>query len=265
MAVSLACFLRMAARTAEFHGNNLLRRARAGSLEARRYTLNLGGTNRDFWIRPRTGDWFVFHEVFTEECYRIPRSLATEARTIVDLGANIGMSTLFLAREHPDAKFVCLEPNPENAELLKCNVAWMGNRVSVIECAIADTNGETVFSDSDWSWGGRLGSVDSGHRTVRCMTMDRVLKSEGIESVDILKVDIEGAESLIFRNQPEWCRRVNSIVIELHDGYTFPQFADAVRRWGLTGIPAGSDAGNPMDMAVSARIVDCLQRTRHAG
>ena len=48
-------------------------------------------------------------------------------------------------------------------------------------------------------------------------TVDKIIEDFGIQSVDILKVDIEGSEKEVFENSLLWIKKVNSIVIELHD------------------------------------------------
>ena len=53
-------------------------------------------------------------------------------------------------------------------------------------------------------------------RSVRAVTMDTVMRETGIDSIDLLKVDIEGAEIEIFKSCP-WIRKVRVLTIELHD------------------------------------------------
>jgi FkbM family methyltransferase len=248
-------FLRLVKRTEQFHLQNLLHR---GSSEpggaAEKHRIMLGGHQRDLWLRPGSGDLFIFHEIFTNECYRMPHAILPQAGTIVDLGANIGISTLFLSQLFPESRFVCVEPNPFNAAVLRRNVAWLGPRVSVIECAIAEYSGEISFSDSDWSWGGHIESEASGNRNVPCSTVSDIFRSQNIEFADLIKIDVEGAERTILSGQPDWLARVKCVVIELHDGYSFPQFEKDLAPFGFTALHQGSSAGNIMHMAVSPSI-----------
>lgn len=251
MAVDRRAFLGLVGRTAEFHLNNMAQRVRQPSALPERHRVVLDGHHRDLWIRPRTGDLFIFHEVFANQCYRIPTALLSDARTVVDLGANIGLTTLFLSQLFPDARYICVEPNPSNAAVLRRNVDWLGDHVVVIESAIANYSGNISFTDSDWSWGGHIVPGETACRVVPCLSLDDLLTLHHIQSVDLLKVDTEGAERLIFSARPECLRNVRCIVIELHNGYAFSEFEEDVRPLGFTAIPGGSTAGNAMHMAIS--------------
>src|SRR5690349_2549220 len=83
--------MRLANATLAFHLSNALR-ATHQSLP-RRYRVNLIGRPHDLWIRTVGGDFFVLHEVFGSGCYELPFS-SSKLRTVVDLGANIGLTTL---------------------------------------------------------------------------------------------------------------------------------------------------------------------------
>jgi FkbM family methyltransferase len=250
---SAACGL--IARTERFHLRNFLKRGTsAPGIAPERHRVLLSGERRDLWLRPGTGDIFVFHEIFTNRCYSIPQSILSSAQTIVDLGANIGLTTLFLSELFPAARFICVEPNPRNADVLRRNVAWLGDRVSVVQSAIADYCGQISFNDSEWTWGGHIAPDRPVSRTVPCSTVEEILKSHRLDSIDLLKVDIEGAEDLVFSSRPEWLVKVRCIVIELHGGYSLTRFREDVGARGLNVLPEGSAAGNVMHFAVAAGV-----------
>ncbi len=245
---------RLAAATLQFHLSNFMnwdqRRADTAVVN---YRVELENGKTDFWLRPRTGDFFILHEIFTNTCYRLPEALVERAATIMDLGANIGMTTLFFSQYFPDAKYICVEPNPANTAVLRRNLSSLGDRAEVIEAAISDSSGQSTFDDSGWSWGGHLiDNADSG-RPIRCCTVDQILAESRVGTIDLLKVDVEGAERRIFRNTPAWLARVRCMIVELHDGYSLSDFERDVFPAGFTIVPAGSAYGNSMVMAVSNR------------
>src|SRR5260221_3355060 len=97
-----------------------------GKIKASRpkhYRVNLIGRPQDLWLRTFGGDIFVFYEIFGTNCYAIPFGMLNNPQTIIDLGANIGLTTLYLAARALSARFICVEPVPTNAELLRRNVA----------------------------------------------------------------------------------------------------------------------------------------------
>ena len=242
---------RLAAATMEFHVANFLHwnHTDAGP-SATGYRVCLRHGPADLQLRRRSGDLFILHEIFTTECYRLPDNLVQHPATIVDLGANIGLTTLFFSQQFPNARYVCVEPSHANARILRKNVAVLGDGAQVIEAAISDQSGEATFDDTGWSWGGRLTADGQPGRIVRSCTMDDIITSCRLEKIDLLKVDVEGAEKQLFRQTPKWLGQVRSIIIELHDGYSLRDFQSDVAPAGLTVIPPASVHGNEMVMAV---------------
>jgi FkbM family methyltransferase len=241
---------RLIAVCLEFHVSNLFGWSPVSSPTG--YSIRLDGV-RTIYLRRRSGDIFILHEIFTSLCYQIPAALAPqEAAVIVDLGANIGLATLFLASRFPAAKHVCVEPNPGNVALLRMNLAFMGPRVHIIEAAAADRNGEAEFNESLWSWGGHLVERGPSTRSVQCITVDQIMSTCGIEAIDILKVDIEGSEERVFFGQPSWLRKIDCIVIELHNRYSLDHFRRDLASEGLVVLDERSGFGNSMIVAISA-------------
>jgi FkbM family methyltransferase len=252
MAPDFAGFFQLLCATCDFHWSNLIGTAASSPDSVPQcYSLLLAGCPRRLWLRPRSGDIFIFHEVFATECYRIPPNVLSTATVVVDLGANIGLTTTFLAERFPEARFVCVEPSPSNVAILRRNLAWMGDRASIVEAAVSDRRGEISFDDGAWSWGGHILTGDpAGSRRVRCETVDSILAAAGLDHVDLLKVDIEGAESMIFSARPEWLRTVKCVIIELHPGYSTDQLQDDLRPFGFEVLPPDAARGNEMIMAV---------------
>lgn len=136
-------------------------------------------------------------ELFTESI--------TPGMVVVDVGANIGYYTLLAARAvGPEGRIVAFEPDPLNFELLSRNVASNGfaDRVILMQCAITDHNGSvTLFHDRD-NFGAHSFAEEnlasSGSVEVSCSTLAQVLDAHGIDCVDLLKMDVQGAEGLVF-------------------------------------------------------------------
>ena len=215
--------------------------------------------NRKVSVRLRTyaGDLFVFHEIFLSKCYWIPPSWLAEGevKTIVDLGAHLGLTTLFFSQYFPTAHYVCVEPNPANAVLLQQNVAALGQNVQVVEGAVGGTTSVQRFDTTGASWQGRLIAEQDDGYAVRCLSLPEIQAMTGFSSIDILKVDIEGAERLLFHSSPDWLKQVRIIVIELHDNYGIDAFQADIAPMGLIAIPARSPYGNQMTCAVSREIL----------
>ena len=220
----------------------------------RTYELRLSGRSQAVTMRTFAGDLFIFSEVFGTRCYEIPPQFARGIRVVVDAGANIGLATLFLSQAFPDARFVCIEPSRANLALLPKNLRAV-TVATVIPAAVGDRDGELYFRESRWAWGGHT-AANTGTYQVRGRSIPSILDELGIETIDLLKVDIENGVERLFHLNNEWLRQVRLIIVELFEGYGIPQFADDVAPFGFTVLPEGSNHGNRMVMAVRAAAAD---------
>src|SRR3569832_175739 len=150
-------------------------------------------------LRPDSSDPFVFHQVFVAREYDSPNLPAT-ARTIVDLGANIGLASLFFAAKYPAARILAVEPDVDNVALLAANLAPLGERATPLRAAAWPHDGQiSLLQDDDagtplGSWGVQVAERPGGGTLVPCHNVATLLDRAGFDRVDVLKVDIEGAE-----------------------------------------------------------------------
>jgi FkbM family methyltransferase len=211
--------LRLANATLAFHLSNAV--GATHKSVPKRYRVNLIGRPHDLWLRTVGGDIFVLHEVFGSGCYDPPMGLPAP-RTIIDLGANVGLTTLYFASKSPGARFICVEPDPSNAELLRRNVRVLPQAV-IVEAAVAKSSGTVAFDDTRPTWGG--GIACSGRLRVAAISIDDLITRYAPEGmVDLLKMDIEGAEADVLSGPMHWLDRVSCIVAELHPPFTLKQF-----------------------------------------
>jgi FkbM family methyltransferase len=237
--------VRLCGAICKFHLGNAFNKT--GISRPKRYRVNLIGTPQDLWLRSLGGDIFVFYEIFGTNCYSPPQSLRDSLQTVIDLGANIGLTTLYLAARAPNARFICVEPVPANAELLRRNVAGI-SKAKVVNAAIAARSGTVMFDDSGAAWGGALSS--QGRLSVRSISMNDLLAEYApYGRIGLLKMDIEGAEQFILSGPMTWLERVDCIIAELHHPFSFEQFRDILSIRGFE-VHNQSDAGFLMPTAV---------------
>lgn len=172
-------------------------------------------------LRSHTTDISVHDELIVSHGYAHLLGTTAAPSTIVDLGANIGLATRWLAHAFPSARILAVEPEPGNAQVLLLNAAPCSNRVQVRQVAVADKRGTALISTSSGEHGFSIvGSVaGSGSVEVPVVTMQDLLDDAGFEIVDILKCDIEGAERLVFADCSPWIDRVRVLEIECHAPY----------------------------------------------
>jgi FkbM family methyltransferase len=217
------------------------------------YDLRLSGRKHVVTMRTFAGDLFVFNEVFGTRCYEVPTEFSGGIRTVLDAGANVGLTTLFLSQVFPDARFVCVEPSRGNVELLSRNLRAV-DCATVIWAAAGDRDGKLYFREARWAWGGHT-SAQAGTYPVCARSIPSILDELGIETLDLLKVDIENGVERLFHRNNQWLSRVRMIVVELFAGYGISQFENDVAPFGFTVLPENSDHGNRMVMAVKAAAV----------
>ena len=137
---------------------------------------------------------------------------------IIDCGANIGLSVIYLKRLFPEARIIAFEPDEENFRLLKKNIESFGfDNVEINKEAIWIEDTQLNFSNT-----GTLGSkVEDTANNSSQLVKARRLKDMLQQRVDFLKLDIEGAEYAVLKDAGENLRNAENIFIEYHG--TFEQ------------------------------------------
>ena len=170
-------------------------------------------------------DIFVFEQIFVSEQYSCVRDLKA-VETILDLGANAGLSGAYLLSCFPQARLVAVEPDPENAAVCSRNLAPFGDRARVFSGAVWSRTTKVRLARGEFrdgrEWATQVaadGVPDKGGApSVQAWTVPDLLHMAAIERVDLMKVDIERAEVEVFNNfARDWLPRVRNICIELHD------------------------------------------------
>jgi FkbM family methyltransferase len=176
--------------------------------------------NREIFLRSGSSDFKCFKKVFIDEEYRSP--FVEDPNLIVDAGANIGMATLYYSMLYPSARIYSIEPEESNFVLLAKNCKGLPN-VTLIKAALWKDGENLVIADSDaekWEFTVAVGGACSGgnEEEVQSITISDILRISNSEIIDILKIDIEGAEREVFaQGYTDWLGSVRGIVIELHD------------------------------------------------
>ena len=127
----------------------------------------------------------------------------------IDIGANVGLFSLFVAATARSARIVAIEPEPGNFERLRFNVdANRGLPIKALALALGERDGEVAIVLNRRDRGGtRMASPGaSGAVTVRCRPLVDVVREEKLAAIDALKIDVEGAEDKVlapyFRDAP---------------------------------------------------------------
>jgi FkbM family methyltransferase len=243
------------------HRRNLSGRASRDGGSLTRHPIRLGTVASTLLLRRETGDYMVFSEVFASGAYLLRGVVPDRVRLVVDLGANVGLATLFFIIQYPRARVVAVEPDRDNFELLRQNTTAVRDICLLVEGAVNVYTGHARFDTSETTYNGRLSehnalSDSSRQQIVPCFTMEDILARHGLldSFIDVLKVDIEGTEQQLFGASPVWLRRVGVLVAELHGAYRAEHLARDLAPFGFTVLPPGSRLGSPtLVCAVSQR------------
>ena len=140
-------------------------------------------------------DKIVIREIWEENVYEVTSGRFNLGGVVVDIGANIGSFSIFAA--HHGAKVYAIEPEPHNLEALKKNISLnhMKDSVVVSEVGISNFNGDSKISDRGGNATIKDDIIDGS--IIKIVTLDKYFKDNNIESVDVLKIDVEGSETEI--------------------------------------------------------------------
>ena len=166
-------------------------------------------------------DEWLIKPIFEEREYATPMENFSP-RFILDCGANIGTSALFFANVYPAAKIIAIEPDPDNFKLLKLNTSHYPN-VKCINAALWDKETKVDIFGTHPSALRTYETADSDENTIGTTTVAKLLTDSGFDEIDLLKIDIEGAEKEVFSaaDVHDWLSKTKVVAIELHDRYKF--------------------------------------------
>jgi len=173
------------------------------------------------WVYCRNGtsDFAVLRQVIGKrEC---AFHLNASPSTIIDAGANVGYSSVLFANLWRNARIIAIEPEEENFNLLLKNTSFYPN----IECvkaaiwsksAILKLKNENALAFS-YQYGEQT-PCENGASEVEAFTVQEICRKFSIDTLDLLKIDIEGGEMEILKNsESDWHQDADAIAIELHE------------------------------------------------
>ena len=213
----------------------------------------LGG--REVLVRPGTSDADTLWDALVRR-YHLPPPEAVSPRgdpgpvSVLDLGANIGLTVAHLAETFPGARVVGVELDAANAALARRNVAPWSARCSLVEGAVWPEDGELEYH----GWSANTSSFrvtddeDSTAvvRHARAVSLSSLVEELG--GVDYVKMDIEGAEARVLTERTGWAPAVRTIKVEVHPPYTvegcardlealgFSTRRDRQHSWAVVGV-----------------------------
>ncbi len=185
------------------------------------------GFDFPLYLRRGTSDGYNFRQIFFK--HKEFSFLKFEPKTIIDLGGYVGLASAYFANAYPDAKIVLIEPDSDNFLIAQLNTRQFRN----VRCINVGVWSESCFisdaserSDKDWSkryikvdtvWGQKQ-KLEHG---IKALTIPKIMELAGFDSIDFIKIDIEGGEKALFLSPTaaEWIDKCKLITCELHEYY----------------------------------------------
>ena len=194
--------------------------------------------NQNISLREVGSDILTFNEVLVDQVYETVLSHVPECKTMIDLGANIGLSSIFFAAHYPATRIFAVEPNPNTYRLLSLNLQKLKSegRCVTLQAAVWGTERDltpdptkesehySVFAAIEPPEGKPLEAGITG------VPIRTIIDRSRFDHIDLMKVDIEGAETELFKGDLTWLNRVGCIAIEFHGDSRRTINFDAVMR-----------------------------------
>jgi FkbM family methyltransferase len=185
------------------------------------YAARVNYCGKSLKVRMGTSDISVFEGVLVNEEYDLS-FLSLSPRIILDVGANVGFTSVFFANRYPQSRIFAVEPEESNFRALLENTKPYQNIVA-IRAAVWNKRGKVqIMNRQAENWAFQVVDLEknAGSALVNALTIDDLIKITGEKTVDVLKIDVEGAEvEVCGGNAENWLGKVCVIVIELHDRF----------------------------------------------
>lgn len=166
---------------------------------------------------------YLKREIWTGHCYYTEIEVENRAPVIIDAGAHIGVSTLYFAKLFPTAQIIAIEPNPITREILEKNV-WnnrLEDRVTILPNALANQTGSASLyhlPNQQWQLNANLSpQAWNGDSLTQSTEVNTITLSSLItQPIDLVKLDIEGAELELLKQARDTLSLIQQLWVEFH-------------------------------------------------
>lgn len=183
-------------------------------------------------------------EIFDRHSYYFESELVSPL--IFDLGAHIGISTLYFKMLYPQAKIIAVEPNPKTFELLKKNIEQNKlEGITLLPLAVSNQTGtqslhldigDEWYSTASFTKGAWTQDQPTEAVTVKTTTLAELITGHADHLIDFVKMDIEGAEFEVLLNAGTELKQIKELIVEYHPlpGQDIQKMITHLKQFGLT-------------------------------
>jgi FkbM family methyltransferase len=179
------------------------------------------GAHNQFKVRVNSSDILLIWEIWRFRLYEDARLPIRAQDTVVDIGAHIGVFAVWAAQRAHEGRVYAYEASPENYKYLVENKRLNeAHNLHIQNQAVFDRPGKHALYSPGGN--GALGSLlqdpGSPKEIVTAITLDTLFDNHQLDRIDLLKLDVEGAEyPILLKSSAETLRRVRNLVLEYHE------------------------------------------------
>lgn len=168
-------------------------------------------------LRKQTTDHSIFKQIFIRNEYDLDVLKSIEVNTILDLGANIGLASVFFKNFfNTNPKIYLVEPHEENVAMIRKNLKNYDN-YEILPFAVWDKKTKLRIVDNNQGHCG-FEVMEDEKGDIQSISIRDIMSQGNIEYFDIIKMDIEGSEKNVLSNGiHKWLPKTKVLFVELHD------------------------------------------------
>ena len=188
-------------------------------------------TKKIIKIRKKSTDLMALTHVWLIEEYKKPGFEINSNDTVVDVGAHIGLFTLYASQFCTNGKIFSFEPVKANYELLLENIKLNHlHQVKAFNTAVSSSDIPIKLFINDDESGHSMFSQSSHSVMIDSVSLQKFFDENQIEHCNFLKLDCEGAEYEIIKNLPlEYFKKIDKIIIEYHMADSHPELLSELK------------------------------------
>ena len=190
--------------------------------KSKKNVMELNGSQFIFYdTEERTPLPSIIQEIFIENCYGLDNISFGKGDVIIDIGAHIGVFSIYLAKKFPEVKILAFEPSEIIYNLLSKNISLNNvKNVSTFNSAVyKDSLSEVnIYFDESCSMASNIFFKKKYYNKVKTISLDDIIKNNNIKKVKLLKMDCEGSEyDIIYNSKLFNNKNIEKFAIEIHE------------------------------------------------
>lgn len=173
------------------------------------------------YLRSDTSDYDLYKEIFIKGEYDVDFMNNFAPKIIFDFGANIGLTSLFFLKKYPLSKIIAIEPDKSNYSMLTKNTEMYQQIIALNKGVWYEDTVLSLIEDvSKGKWGITTEPTTNksvNENVIPVLSVSSIIQQFNVDKINLLKIDIEGAEKMLFTKNIDWLQKVELIFIECHD------------------------------------------------